>query len=574
MQRFLSATEADGVVLDTMGNSLAELQQTADSVRSGVVMYSEGMATPESMQGIIAGRVHNAIYLSPELNLNKLIKSDFSIFRVCDVGEDIIHREIAISFYNGYGVELNLFRPGGRGDNYRDDLAYLAHTTFILRQNNDAFLDHDWTPLIDTKTDSVYVNRWKSGSKTVFTVLNMKQEGVNGTLFSVDTTTGRHYVSLWNHENIIPLEENGKIYLSAKAQGWPASYSGTRKEASVDCIAELPNLINAGVYGDSIKIQAEGKGEIVVWKGNPSYQTPHSALKILNDTTLNIKDIFGFFEGKIVLQLVENNILKDENVLYIKGGKPWLISKVTRTERAALVPSDMVLIPGSSISFNVSAADEFIPYPDVSMTTKIDTFLIDKYPVTNSQFYDFITNTGYRPADTTGYLRHWKSGTFRQGQDKYPVVYISYEDVEAYCLWSGKRLPTQAEWQLAAQGTDERKWPWGNDFHGTLCNNAFDRPTPVDAFPKGQSPYGANDMVGNVWQMTNDLYFNGTNYFMVIRGGSYYKPESSRWYIKGGPQPLDRTQILLMVSQGFDRCATVGFRCAKDVASRNIKVKQ
>ena len=88
-----------------------ELQAAADSVRKGVVMYSEGMAVTKDMPGIISGRVHNAIYLSPELNLNKLIKPDFSIFRVCDVGEDIIHREIAISFFNGYGTELNMFSP-------------------------------------------------------------------------------------------------------------------------------------------------------------------------------------------------------------------------------------------------------------------------------------------------------------------------------------------------------------------------------------------------------------------------------------------------------------------------------
>jgi len=131
----------------------------------GVVMYSEGMAVPADMPGIISGRVHNAIFLSPELNLNKLIKPDFSIFRVCDVGEDIIHREIAISLFNGYGTELNLFRPGGRDENYANDLRFLSRTTFILRQNNDAFLDNDWTPMIGTTLDKIYVNRWKSGEK-------------------------------------------------------------------------------------------------------------------------------------------------------------------------------------------------------------------------------------------------------------------------------------------------------------------------------------------------------------------------------------------------------------------------
>jgi formylglycine-generating enzyme required for sulfatase activity len=235
----------------------------------------------------------------------------------------------------------------------------------------------------------------------------------------------------------------------------------------------------------------------------------------------------------------------------------------------------MVLVPGCEFSFEVSANDEFMPYPDISgRSMKIDSFLIDRFPVTNEQYYDFLMSSGYRPTDTTRFLRHWKNGNYKQGQEKYPVVNLSLEDMNAYAKWAGKRLPTEAEWQLAAQSLDKRKWPWGDEFHGALCNNSFSRPTPVDAFLKGQSPYGAVDMVGNVWQMTGDMYFNGSYYMMVIRGGSYYKPESSWWYIQGGPQSLDKTQILLMVSQGFDRSNTLGFRCVKDVNSRKFAEKK
>lgn len=575
MAQLIAETEADGVVLDTKGSSSYEIQAAADSIRKGVVMYSEGMAIPRDMPGIISGRVHNAIYYSPELNLNKLIKPDFSIFRVCDVGEDIIHREIAIAFFNGYGTELNMFRPGGRDDNYRDDLDYLARTTFTLRQNNDAFLDKDWTPLIETTTDNVFVNRWKSGDKTVYTVLNMRPEGINGKLFKIDSTEGKHYVSIWNHENLSPQVDNGAVYITAKADGWHSSFSGTRKEGSVDCIAELPDLIKSKLIGDSIKIKNSGKGRLLIWKGNPSYHAFHKEFRILNDTTIRVKDIFGFYEGKIVLQLIENKRLKDENVLLLKGGKPWIISKLIRTKRSTGLPLEMVLVPGALFSYNVTSNDDFIPYPEVNDDViKVDSFLIDKYPVTNAQYYEFLINSGYKPADTIRYLRNWKSGIFRQGQENYPVVYVSYEDVMAFTKWADKRLPTQAEWQLAAQGLDKRKWPWGEEFHGTYCNNSFGRPTPVDAFSKGQSPYGVADMVGNVWQLTNDMYFNGTNYFTVIRGGSYYKPESSWWYIQGGPQPLDKTQILLMVSPDFDRSSTVGFRCVKDIDSKNFKDKR
>lgn len=575
MAQLISETEADGVVLDTRGNSSFELQAAADSVRKGVVMYSEGMAIPKDMPGIISGRVHNAIFLSPELNLNKLIKPDFSIFRVCDVGEDIIHREIAVAFFNGYGTELNMFRPGGRDENYNNDLNFLARTTFILRQNNDAFLDNDWTPLISTAIDDVYVNRWTSGEKTVFTVLNMRPEGVNGRLFETGNSEGKHYLSLWNHENILPVNENGKVFLSSNAAGWQSSFSGTRKEGSVDCIAELPNLIKSKLIGDSIKISVSRIINLSFWKGEPSYQTFHKEFRILKDTAISVKDIFGYYEGKIVIQLIENKILKDENILSLKGGRPWIITKINRTNKSSGIPADMVLVPGMLYSFKVSANEDFIPYPEINGNmAKIDSFLIDKYPVTNAQYSEFLIGSGYRPADTTRYLRNWEHGMFKQGQEKYPVVYISYEDMQAYAKWAQKRLPTQAEWQLAAQGQDNRKWPWGEEFHGTYCNNSFYRPTPVDAFPKGQSPCGAFDMVGNVWQMTNDMYFNGTNYFTVIRGGSYYKPESSWWYLQGGPQPLDKTQILLMVSRGFDRSPTVGFRCVKDVDVQNFKDKR
>jgi formylglycine-generating enzyme required for sulfatase activity len=574
MARLISETGADGVVLDTKGSSSYELQAAADSVRKGVIMYSEGMSVPKDMPGIISGRVHNAIFMSPELNLNKLIKPDFSIFRVCDVGEDILHREIAISFFNGYGTELNMFRPGGRDENYRRDLDYLSSTTLILRQNNDAFLDNDWTPMINTRTDKVYVNRWKSGEKIVYTVLNMRSEGVNGSLFEVDAAEGKHFISLWNHENLIPVKENGKLFVSSTTTGWQSSYSGTRREGSVDCIAELPVLIRSEMEGDSIKIKGGLQGQLIIWKGDPSYQTFHKDLRILNDTTIRVKDLFGNYEGKIVLQLLEKNRLKDENILVLKGGRPWRISKSVRTALSLNIPSDMVLVPGSDFSFNVSANDDFIPNPDVSGNlVKIDSFLIDKYPVTNEQYNNFLIKTGYRPSDTTRYLRHWDSGMMKEGQEQYPVVYLSYEDMQAYARWAQKRLPTEAEWQLAAQGTDKRKWPWGDEFHGTYCNNAFGRPTPVDAFSKGVSPFGVFDMVGNVWQMMNDMYFNGTDYFTVIRGGSYYKPESSWWYIQGGPQPLDKTQIQLLVSPGFDRSPTVGFRCVKDVDSRNFKSK-
>jgi formylglycine-generating enzyme required for sulfatase activity len=436
-------------------------------------------------------------------------------------------------------------------------------------------LDQNWTPLLETSIDDIFVNRWRSGDKTIYTVLNMRHAGTSGRLFKTEVDGNKHFISLWYHEDIIPQSVNDKSEIAVKTEGWPESFSGTRNEGSVDCIAELPKLLKSVIKGDSLLISSSLPGKILFWKGDPSYETESREISVNSDTIVNLKDLFGYYEGKIVLQLIEDKRLKDEIILRIESGKPWLTSRFIRTEKAVEIVEDMVLIPAADFSYSVSTREDFIPYPEVNgISVRIDSFLIDKYPVTNAQYYDFISGSGYRPSDTTRYLRHWEYGIYKPGTEKYPVVYVSYDDIKAYAKWAGKRLPTQAEWQLAAQGPDKRIWPWGNDFHATLCNNAFGKSTPVDAFSKGASPFGVMDLVGNIWQVTNDMYFNGSYYFIVIRGGSHFRTDSSGWYIEGGPQPLDKTQIMLLISPGFDRSATVGFRCVKDIDVKEFKAKR
>jgi formylglycine-generating enzyme required for sulfatase activity len=193
-------------------------------------------------------------------------------------------------------------------------------------------------------------------------------------------------------------------------------------------------------------------------------------------------------------------------------------------------------------------------------------FYMDKYPVTNGEYEQFLKKSDYQPKDTVNFLKHWRTGKPVKGEEDLPVIWVSREDAIAYATWAGKRLPEEREWQYAAQGTNPRKYPWGDEKDSLKCNYNLNHPTPVNQFPPGASYFGVEDMVGNVWQLMADLYDNGCYYFSIIRGGSYYHPKSSIWYVTGGPLPVDHPEMLLLIAPSLDRNATVGFRCAKDMA--------
>ncbi len=564
MARLIEATDADGVVLDTRGKSSYELQRAADSVKAGVVMYSEGMAVTRDMPGIISGRVHNAIVMPPPLNMNKLIKPDFAIFRVLQPSQGSIHREVSISLFNGYGNEINNFGPG-RPEIMKEDYVYLGRITRILRENSRAFNSFDWEPLIPTLADSIWVNRWRTEQKTIFTIYSLIPEGFDEALFEAEDEF--HYVSLYHHEEILPDTISGQAFVKAKTHAFDKSWLNTKKEGNVDCIASFRQLLDIELIFDTLHVQSGTGNEIRIWAGNPAYDMEPVLLKT-GKHQLNLYDHFGRYEGKFVVQLFDGSEIIDERVIYVEPGTARLVSKFERTRPVHKAPEGMILIEGSEYEYSVKSKPEFIPYPDYNKgrNVSVNSFFMDQYPVTNAQYFEFVKKSAYLPEDTTNYLKHWKDGKYHEHLADYPVVNIGLQDAQAYAEWAGKRLPTEIEWQYAAQGGNpEQKWPWGIQFDSTKCNNALGYITAVDSFPQGASTAGIIDMVGNVWQMTQDVYDNGSYYFNILKGGSYYKPTSSWWYVQGGPKPVNESQMLLLVSPSFNRNATVGFRCVKDI---------
>jgi formylglycine-generating enzyme required for sulfatase activity len=259
------------------------------------------------------------------------------------------------------------------------------------------------------------------------------------------------------------------------------------------------------------------------------------------------------------------------------------IVEIAPTKPLAAAPPDMVLIPAGKYRFRVSGVEiegddahgVDVQYPwenqprrshDQEMDIKM--FLIDKHPVANAQFKRFMDAAGYRPRDDRNFLKHWKNGTYPDGWAKKPVTWVSIEDARAYAAWAGKRLPHEWEWQYAAQGKDGRQYPWGTEKNADAIpkhesGRELRPPTDVDAFPKGASPFGVMDMVGNVWQWT-DEYRDEHTRAAVLRGGSYYRPSGSGWYFPENTR-LDQHGKYLLMAPSKDRSAMIGFRCAADI---------
>ena len=144
-------------------------------------------------------------------------------------------------------------------------------------------------------------------------------------------------------------------------------------------------------------------------------------------------------------------------------------------------------------------------------TLYLADYYLARAPVTNAQYAAFVQATHRDPP------RHWQSGKPPRGQENHPVVSVSWYDAVAHCRWlsdvTGKpyRLPTEAEWEKGARGSDGRTFPWGDQWDAARCNTkegGKERTTAIGAYPLGASPYGLLDMAGNVWEWTSSLYWS------------------------------------------------------------------
>jgi formylglycine-generating enzyme required for sulfatase activity len=228
------------------------------------------------------------------------------------------------------------------------------------------------------------------------------------------------------------------------------------------------------------------------------------------------------------------------------------------------MPDDMVLVPSGEFTMG-SPAGDIDEQP--AHRVLVDAFLMDKYEVSVRQYAAFLQEAGGdRPSE-------WKTMNKTSYQNR-PVMGVDWADAVRYCKWIGKRLPTEAEWEKAARGTDGRLFPWGDEpptpLHANFGKGRSNDPgllSPVGTLELGKSPYGIYDMAGNVWEWVSDWY--DENYykssptqnpagpsmggFKVIRGGSW---ASSPRNLRSADRYWD--------PPSFRSLYFPGFRCAKN----------
>jgi ribose transport system permease protein len=206
-------------------------------------------------------------------------------------------------------------------------------------------------------------------------------------------------------------------------------------------------------------------------------------------------------------------------------------AEATESPTPIPVTDIMVEVPAGPFTMGSdTGAEDEAPAHQVDLSA----FEIDVFELSNADFAQFVEATGYQTdAEKEGRTRNWRDAA--EGKDNHPVVFVSWNDAVAYCQWIGKRLPTEAEWEKAARGTEGRTYPWGEEWAPSFANvkeTGLRGTAAVGSFGSGASPYGVEDMAGNVWEWVADWYqaYPDSDYqsdyfgqrFRVLRGGAWF----------------------------------------------------
>jgi formylglycine-generating enzyme required for sulfatase activity len=442
---------------------------------------------------------------------------------VCDRWNRDKTDNLQYAFFNGVGYESWENIWGIWNQIIPRDAEALRRVAKIERAFAALLVSPGWEPHTPTLRYGVFASKFPGQEQTLWTLVNRNEYDVAGLQIAVPYKSTMHFYDIWQGEELKP-EVNGST-------------------------ATL-----------SFEVEAHGFGAVLATEGAPASSDTQKLLSEMHELARTRLATLSHAWKVLPQQLVE----------------------IAPTRGANAPPAGMVRIPeadfefqaagimiegGNDVGVDVQYAWEDAPRRYHLHKMHIKPFYIDKYPVTNAEFKKFLEATHYHPNDGHNFLRDWKNGSYPEGWGNKPVTWVSLEDARAYSAWAGKRLPHEWEWQYAAQGTDGRTYPWGNEWDAAAVpapdkRRQMREPTSVDAFPKGASPFGVMDLVGNVWQWTDEFVDEHTR-AGILKGGSFYQPQGSLWYFPQAYKLIEHGKYLLM-APSKDRSGTLGFRCVVD----------
>ena len=536
---FLKELDADGINGDTQDGVPLAFSLAADKIGHPLAFEPEVGTSDESLGWNVMTWGYYKYQFVPSIDRHRWLETHHMV-HISDRWNRNHNDNLQFAFFNGEGWESWENIWGIWNGITPVDAEATRRIASIERAFAPFLVSPDWEPLYPMHMYGVFASRWPLENQTLWTIVNRNEYDVDGRQITVPFKPGMRYFDLYNGVELKPALEADHAVLS-------------------------------------FATEAHGYGAIL-------------ATTILDSKTQQFLEKMKVMTAK-PLSSFSNEWQKNLQTLV----------EIAPTKAANSAPEGMIRIDGSDYTFTVQGieiegsndigVDIQYPWEDSPRRfhehiMQIKPFYIDKYPVTNAEFKKFLDLSRYHPKDDLNFLKDWKGGTYPDGAANKPVTWVSIEDAREYAKWAGKRLPHEWEWQYAAQGNDERQFPWGNcdwlqpQILGgppACASQAGDSETfaplpdkgrvmlaasDVNAHPKGASPFGVMDMVGNVWQWT-DEYVDEHTRAAILRGGSHYQPQGSVWYFPQAYKNGEHGKLLLM-APSYDRSGAVGFRCVND----------
>jgi iron(II)-dependent oxidoreductase len=516
--------DADGVMLDTMTEVPGRLAREVGLRRKGVVFAPELRPTDPDLGHLRqswAQWFEVGDERTPSIYRHRwLVPQHVQLaIRRWDTSR---RRDIVYSFFNGSGLILwdNVF--GAWNPYSREDRRLVAETAAVLDHCQELMVHGQWSPLIPTGVSGLDANRWNetsAGEGRAVVTLRNRTSTVARYRVPPDAPAGLSYVAFW----------------------------GDGRELRA---------------GDSVAVEPEGIQALLL-------DHPERARRALEH--------FRLLSERADVALPDY----DE-----RCPRPRRITVTPRRATATATrsrPAPMIEMPAGTFDMKIrherrecgcypdGATDDAMWgwfYEDVvthELRVELRRFVLRATAVDNGDFLEFVHASGYRPQDPTRFLSHVVRASdgslptrLAPEQEALPVTFVSLADARAYAAWHGQRLPTEAEWQWAAEGAGRgHRYPWGND------ERTFPHELRPALDPSTATPQGVMGLSGNAWELTESEYTDGHTRFVMLRGGVFLAPGESEWLVARGARPNDSHAKYISMSDGVDRSATVSFRTVR-----------